>query len=90
MNKTLWYMYKPGDTRDYAMTTPPSTEWAAAMKVQGFKLFECLVNIPHDIELEGYGDEVRPAEEVPLDQSCKGCGAPKGTHMMLCKYAGTT
>ena len=67
MKKTLWYMYKPGDTRDYAMTTPPSPEWAEAMAAQGFKLFECLVDIPQDeIMLEGYGDEAAPAREVPL------------------------
>lgn len=66
MNKTIWYMCKPGDARDYAMTTPPSAEWASAMKAQGFKLFECLVYIPQDIELAGYGDPVGTAEEVSL------------------------
>lgn len=66
MKKTIWYMYKPGDPRDYAMTTPPSESWAEAMHAQGFKLFECLVDIPTDIMLEGYGDEARPSVQVPL------------------------
>ena len=69
MKKTIYYMYKPGDPRDYAMTTPPSVEWATAMASQGFKLFECLVDIPMDAPLEGYGDEAAPAEEVPLAPS---------------------
>jgi len=77
VNKTIYYMYKPGDTRDYAMTTPPSPEWAKAMAEQGFKLFECLVEIPMDSPLEGYGDQVGPVMEVPLAPPfvCMGCGA---------------
>lgn len=89
MKKTIYYMYKPGDARDYAMTTPPSVAWAAAMAVQGFKLFECLVDIPTDIPLAGYGDEAAPAEEVPLVPAtkrgldciqwlCRDCGATLG------------
>lgn len=67
MRKTLWYMYKPGDARDYAMTTPPSPVWAEAMRKEGFKLFECLVDIPHEVALEGYGDAVpEGTTEVPL------------------------
>jgi hypothetical protein len=58
MIKTLWYMYKPGDARDYAMAMPPSVEWAKAMASQGFKLFECLVEIPCDVPLEGHGDQL--------------------------------
>lgn len=66
MIKTIWYMCKPGDTRDYVMTTPPSEAWAEAMHEQGFKLFECLVHIPLDIKLAGCGDQVATAAEAPL------------------------
>lgn len=78
MKKTLWYMYKPGDTRDYALVSPPSPEWAEAMRKEGFKLFECLVDIPQDeltTHLEGFGDEAAPAREVALGAECRSCGA---------------
>lgn len=96
MKVTIWYMYKPGEERTYAMTIPPAPEWAEIQKEKGFKLFECLVDIPHEVVLEGYGDEVPGGtSEVDLGpartvQGCTGCGAPRGTHMMLCKYAGTS
>jgi len=81
VNKTIYYMYKPGDARDYAMTVPPSPEWAKAMAEQGFKLFECLVEIPTDAPLEGYGDQVGAATEVPLAPPffCMECGASNGS-----------
>lgn len=66
MRKTIWYMCKPGEERDYAMTTLPSAKWAEVMHEKGYKLFECLVDIPLDIKLEGYGDQAAPTEEVPL------------------------
>jgi len=86
MKKTIYYMHKPGDTRDYAMTTVPSPEWSKSMAAQGFKLFECLVDIPTEaVVLEGYGDEAAPAEEVPLLRGpdcpvwkCSDCGAGLG------------
>jgi hypothetical protein len=70
VKKTIYYMYKPGEVRDYAMTTPPSPAWSIAMAKEGFKLFECLVDIPMEeaVVLEGYGDEVGPAHGM-----CFGC-----------------
>lgn len=89
MKKTIYYMYKPGDTRDYAMTTPPSVEWSKVMAAQGFKLFECLVDIPTSdgLVLEGYGDEAAPAAEVPLVRTTArcNCGAKLGqVHTLGC------
>ena len=46
MKKTIWYMHKPGDTRDYAMTTPPSPVWAKIQHAAGFELYEVEVDVP--------------------------------------------
>jgi len=53
MKKTIWYMQKPGEERDYAMTTPPSREWAEQQAAAGFKLYEIVVDVPTEATIHG-------------------------------------
>jgi|HubBroStandDraft_6_1064221.scaffolds.fasta_scaffold1143649_2 hypothetical protein len=46
MKKTIWYMHKPGEERDYAMTTLPSPEWAKLQHAQGFELYAVEIDVP--------------------------------------------
>lgn len=46
MKKTIWYMHKPGDARDYAMTTLPTPEWAQAQYKDGFHLYAVEIEVP--------------------------------------------
>lgn len=92
MRVTIWYMYKPGDARTYAMTIPPAPEWAEIQAANGFKLFECLVDIPHEAKLEGYGDLVAEGTtEVALGPACivhrcPSCHAGMGqNHAITCE-----
>ena len=36
MKKTIWFMWKDGEERTFAMTSPPSFEWAARQQAAGF------------------------------------------------------
>lgn len=58
MKKTIWYMAKPGEERDYAMTKPPNPWWAEECKKQGYVIFSVEVDLPlgwdsADHELKG-------------------------------------
>lgn len=44
--KTIWFMWKPGEERTYAMTIPPSAEWAAAQHANGFHIVSFVVELP--------------------------------------------
>lgn len=87
MKKTIYYMHKPGEARDYAMTVPPSIEWAQAQEREGFKLYAVEVDVP--TLLPTHGTLQGHAQEVPLTPAaalgvmcvlwnCKACGACLG------------
>lgn len=88
MKKTIWYMHKPGDARDYAMTTLPTPEWAQKQHADGFHLYAVELDVPTLTPTTG----TLPGRvvAVPLvPKKCQGCGSIEpGIHMMLCDYAG--
>lgn len=53
MKKTIWYMHKPGEERDYAMTISPSAEWAEIQTAAGFVLYEVEVDVPTLVPTSG-------------------------------------
>lgn len=48
MLRTFWYMWKPGEQRDYSMTVQPPKEWADIQKANGFHIVSFEVEIPDD------------------------------------------
>ncbi len=88
MKKTIWYMHKPGEGRDYAMTTLPTPEWAQKQHAEGFHLYAVEIDVPTLTPTTGTlkGQAV---EELLALVPCRGCGSTvPGTHMMSCDYAG--
>lgn len=46
---SVWYIIKAGDERRYATPTPPSEEWAEALKKQGFKIVRVDFELPAEV-----------------------------------------
>jgi succinate dehydrogenase/fumarate reductase-like Fe-S protein len=91
MKKTIWYMHKPGEERDYAMTTSPSIEWAQKQHAAGFKLYEIEVYVPTLLPivgtLKGYAtaatDQSVEFASTCVTLECPGCPATIGEHHSL-------
>lgn len=52
MKRTIWYMYKPGEARDYVTTHPPSPAWVAIQKKDGYVLVSFEVDLPDPAQLQ--------------------------------------
>lgn len=52
MKRTVWYMYKLGEERDFVSTRPPETEWAKAMHLQGYILVSFEIDLPDPAHLQ--------------------------------------
>lgn len=52
MKRTVWYMFKPGEERDYAMTRPPSPDWAVKMDQEGFILVSFEIELPDPAHIQ--------------------------------------
>lgn len=50
MQASVWYMIKPGEDRRFASPNPPSPEWAAGLRRDGYKIVrvDFVIN-PEDI-----------------------------------------
>ncbi len=46
MNENVWFIAKPGDERKFATPTPPSPEWAKALKKAGYKILRVTFSLP--------------------------------------------
>jgi hypothetical protein len=46
MVKTIWFMWKPGEERTYALTVQPSEFWVALQKREGFNLVSFEIELP--------------------------------------------
>lgn len=55
MLKTIWYMWKPGDERTYAMTVQPNEHWAEVQKRDGFHIVSFEVDIPDSTAMAKLG-----------------------------------
>lgn len=69
--QTIWFMWKPGEERTYAMTKPPSDEWAALQVKAGFHIVSFMIDVP-DPALYNMGTvasvEVPVSEAAPVNE----------------------
>ena len=49
---TIWYMWKPGDERTFAMTIPPAREWAAIQKAAGYNIVSFEIELPDVAQMQ--------------------------------------
>jgi hypothetical protein len=45
-HRVLYYMEKKGSSRTFAGVTPPSEEWAAALKADGYRILRVTFTMP--------------------------------------------
>jgi hypothetical protein len=73
--RTIWYMWKPGDPRAFAMTTQPSLEWAEGCKKEGYRLINFDIDVPDAADLRrGTLAQVQPDGEVQLQSDEEASG----------------
>jgi hypothetical protein len=74
MLKTIWFMWRPGEERTYAMTVQPDQTWAAIQKRDGFHLISFEVDIP-DPTVEAKLGTVKPPLTGIVHADLSGSGA---------------
>lgn len=64
MQDTIWYIAKPGEERRFCVPTPPSPEWAAAVRKQGYYIFRVTIQLPpiFDPSIDELGGEAEVVE----------------------------
>ena len=55
--RTIWFMWKPGEERTYALTRPPTEFWSTLQKREGFRLVSFDIWLPDESEAQRLGSE---------------------------------
>lgn len=52
MKRTIWYMYKDGEERAFAMTRPPERNWVALQAADGYVLVSFELELPNPADIQ--------------------------------------